>query len=67
MPPRLQIVKEWRLLFGLEQDGASLNTLYKKCNDEDALEGAGPGGSRAGRGGCVLVTRDASGGVSSHY
>lgn len=67
VPPRLQIVKDWRLLFSLEQDGASLSTLYGRCNDEGTLGGTGPGGSRAGRGGCVLVVKDTGGGVFGAY
>jgi hypothetical protein len=53
VPPRLQLAEEWRLVFGLEQDGVSLATLYQRCS--------GYVGSREG---FVLVVKDAAGGVS---
>jgi hypothetical protein len=52
VPAALQLVSEWRLVFGLERDGVSLATLYDKC---EAYRGK--------RGGFVLVVRDESGGV----
>lgn len=52
MPTRLELVDAWDLLFSLEQDGASLGTLYDKCE-----------GHRGKRGGFVLVVRDGSGNV----
>ena len=58
VPPRLQLVSDWRLLFSLEQDGASLATLFKKCNEEREVGLAGA------RGGFVVVVRDSAGGVS---
>ena len=58
IPPRLQIVNEWRLLFSLEQDGASLPTLFLKCNEERTV------GLSGSRGGYVLIVRDTAGGVS---
>lgn len=56
VPPRLQLEEEWKLLFSLEQDGVSLSTLYKKCEDY-----------RGKRGGYVLVIRDGMGGVSIQH
>jgi hypothetical protein len=52
VPPRLQLVEDWSLIYSLEQDGISLATLYKKCEH-----------LRDGKGGFVLVVRDGSGGV----
>lgn len=54
VPPRLQLVEEWKLVYCLEEDGVSLGTLYKKA---DELRGL--------RNGFVLVVRDGDGGVSS--
>jgi hypothetical protein len=56
VPAALQLVSEWRLVFGLERDGVSLATLYDKC---EAFRGK--------RGGFVLVVKDESGGVSISY
>ena len=53
VPPRLQLVDRWALLYSLEQDGVSLGTLYGKCKEY-----------RGKRGGFVLVVRDRGGGVS---
>jgi hypothetical protein len=52
VPPRLQLCEEWNLVYSLEQDGVSLGTLYKKCEDLRGL-----------RNGFVLVVRDAERGV----
>lgn len=52
VPARSQLVEKWKLLFSLEQDGASLATLYDRC---DAYRGK--------RGGYVLVVRDEAGDV----
>jgi hypothetical protein len=52
VPARLGIVDEWRLVYSLEQDGASLATLYEKC--------ACYQGKRVG---FVLCVRDCEGGV----
>jgi len=52
VPPRLQLCEEWNLVYSLEQDGVSLGTLYKKCEDLRGL-----------RNGFVLVVRDGEGGV----
>ena len=53
VPTRLSIVDEWNLIYSLDQDGASLATLYDKC--------AKYSGRRVG---FVLVIKDAKGGVS---
>ncbi len=53
VPARLSIVDEWNLVYSLEQDGASLATLYGKS--------AAYRGKRAG---FVLVVKDCEGGVS---
>lgn len=53
VPTRLSIVDEWNLIYSLDQDGASLATLYDKC--------AKYSGRRVG---FVLVVKDAEGGVS---
>lgn len=53
VPPRLQLVESWHLAFSLEQNGVSLATLFKNCEDY-----------RGKRGGYVLVVRDGEGGVS---
>ncbi|KAK1825584.1 hypothetical protein QBC39DRAFT_406745, partial [Podospora conica] len=52
VPARLALDDEWRLVYSLEQDGASLATLYAKCA---AFQGK--------RVGYVLVVRDLEGGV----
>lgn len=52
VPPRLQLCEEWNLVYSLEEDGVSLGTLYKKC---DELRGL--------RNGFVLVVKDGEGGV----
>jgi hypothetical protein len=54
IPPRLQLVESWHLVYSLEEDGVSLATLYKNCDD-----------TRGKRGGYILVVRDANGGVMS--
>lgn len=53
VPTRLSIVDEWNLVYSLDQDGASLGTLYDKC--------AKYSGRRVG---FVLAVKDAEGGVS---
>ena len=53
VPARLQLCEEWNLIYSLDQDGVSLGTLYKKCEDLRGL-----------RNGFVLVVRDGDGGVS---
>ncbi|KAH4087980.1 hypothetical protein HBI55_207120 [Parastagonospora nodorum] len=56
VPPRLQLVDEWKLAYSLEQNGVSLGTLYKISEDY-----------RGRRGGYVLVVKDGSGGVFGAY
>ncbi len=53
VPPRLQLVDDWHLIYSLEQNGVSLSTLYQRCEEY-----------REKRGGFVLVVRDGGGGVS---
>jgi hypothetical protein len=55
-PARLQLCEEWNLVYSLEEDGVSLGTLYKKC---DQLRGL--------RNGFVLVVKDAEGGVCPSF
>jgi len=52
VPARLQLCEEWNLVYSLEEDGVSLGTLYKKCDDLRGL-----------RNGFVLIVRDGEGGV----
>jgi hypothetical protein len=52
VPERLRIVENWHLIYSLEQDGASLSTLYQKCQRYQ--------GRRVG---FVLVVKDQEGGV----
>ena len=54
VPPRLQLVADWTLVYSVEQDGTSLGTLYKKCEEFS-------GGNNNG---FVLVVRDSVGGVN---
>ncbi|CZT08484.1 probable oxidation resistance protein 1 [Rhynchosporium agropyri] len=56
VPPRLQLCEEWNLVYSLEEDGVSLGTLYKKC---DELRGL--------RNGFVLVVKDREGGLFGAY
>ncbi|KAK1774043.1 hypothetical protein QBC45DRAFT_426117 [Copromyces sp. CBS 386.78] len=56
VPTRLSIVDEWNLIYSLDQDGASLGTLYDKC--------AKYSGRRVG---FVLVVKDAEGGIFGAY
>ncbi|CZR57635.1 probable oxidation resistance protein 1 [Phialocephala subalpina] len=56
VPPRLQLCDEWNLVYSLENDGVSLGTLYKKCDDLRGL-----------RNGYVLVVRDGEGGLFGAY
>lgn len=52
VPERLRIAEDWRLVYSLEQDGASLATLYQKCRQFQ--------GRRVG---FVLVVKDQEGAV----
>ena len=54
VPERLRITENWKLVYSLEQDGSSLNTLYQKSR-----------GYEGRRVGFVLVVRDEEGGVSA--
>ncbi|KAL1601730.1 oxidation resistance protein 1 [Paraconiothyrium brasiliense] len=56
VPPRLQLVDDWHVVYSLDQNGVSLATLYKQAEEY-----------RGRRGGFVLVVRDASGGVFGAY
>jgi hypothetical protein len=56
VPTRLQIASDWTLTYSLEQDGASLATLYERLA---AYEGR--------RVGFVLVVRDDEGGTFGAY
>ncbi|KAF1808921.1 TLD-domain-containing protein, partial [Eremomyces bilateralis CBS 781.70] len=56
LPPRLQLVEDWKLAFSLAQDGVSLATLYKKL---EPLRGK--------RGGFVLVVKDGGDNVFGAY
>lgn len=56
VPPRLQLVDTWDMVYSLEQNGVSLATLYAQADEY-----------RGRRGGFVLVVRDASGGVFGAY
>lgn len=53
IPERQRLEDEWNLVYSLDQDGASLGTLYQKANYYE--------GQRAS---FVLVVRDNEGGVS---
>ncbi|OBT73480.1 hypothetical protein VF21_07273 [Pseudogymnoascus sp. 05NY08] len=56
IPPRLQLCDEWHLVYSLEQDGVSLGTMYKKCDELMGL-----------RNGYVLVVKDGDGGLFGAY
>ncbi|KAF1950275.1 TLD-domain-containing protein [Byssothecium circinans] len=56
VPPRLQLVDDWSLVYSLEQNGVSLATLYQKAEEFTGK-----------RGGFVLVVRDAGGGIFGAY
>ncbi|KAL0939464.1 oxidation resistance protein [Colletotrichum truncatum] len=56
LPERLRIIEDWKLVYSLEQDGASLATLYQKAA---AYQGR--------RVGFVLVVRDDAGGTFGAY
>ncbi|RDA93405.1 hypothetical protein CP533_1999 [Ophiocordyceps camponoti-saundersi (nom. inval.)] len=54
VPERLRIVEDWRLVYSLERDGASLATLYQRARPYDGC-----------RVGFVLVIKDQEGGPDS--
>ncbi|PFH63042.1 hypothetical protein XA68_10083 [Ophiocordyceps unilateralis] len=56
VPERLRIVEDWRLVYSLEQDGASLATLYQRARPFDGC-----------RVGFVLVVKDQEGGIFGAY
>ncbi|KAI1644999.1 TLD-domain-containing protein [Daldinia loculata] len=56
LPERLKIVEDWRLVYSLYQDGSSLATLYKRCEEY-----------RGRRVGFVLVVRDGKEGTFGAY
>lgn len=56
VPPRLQLVDDWTVIYSLEQNGVSLATLYERAEEY-----------RGKRGGFVLVVRDGDGGVFGAY
>ncbi|KAA6411310.1 MAG: hypothetical protein FRX48_04590 [Lasallia pustulata] len=56
VPPRLQLVDDWSLIYSVEQDGVSLATLYAKCDVH-----------RGKRSGYVLVVRDGARGIFGAY
>ncbi|KAK3384759.1 hypothetical protein B0H63DRAFT_494028 [Podospora didyma] len=56
VPTRLSIADEWDLVYSLEEDGASLATLYDKC-----------AAYRGQRVGFVLVVKDCEGGIFGAY
>ncbi|KKA28224.1 hypothetical protein TD95_005388 [Thielaviopsis punctulata] len=56
VPERLKLVEQWRMVYSLEQDGASLATLYNKVR-----------GYEGKRVGFVLVIRDCEGATFGAY
>ncbi|EFX00895.1 tld domain containing protein [Grosmannia clavigera kw1407] len=56
VPERLRIEDEWKLVYSLDQDGASLATLYEKCSVHTEH-----------RNGFVLVVQDQDGGTFGAY
>ncbi|KAI8965530.1 TLD-domain-containing protein [Daldinia sp. FL1419] len=56
LPERLKIIEDWRLVYSLYQDGSSLSTLYKRCEEY-----------RGRRVGFVLVVRDGKEGTFGAY
>ncbi|KUI71955.1 Oxidation resistance protein 1 [Cytospora mali] len=56
VPERQRIEDEWNLVYSLDQDGASLGTLYKKCSPYEGT-----------RSSFVLVIRDNDGGLFGAY
>ncbi|KAI1484598.1 hypothetical protein F5X96DRAFT_429954 [Biscogniauxia mediterranea] len=56
LPERLKIMEDWRLVYSLYQNGSSLATLYKLCEEY-----------RGRRVGFVLVVRDGKDGLFGAY
>jgi len=56
LPPLSRLPKAWTLLYSLDQDGTSLNTLYNNC--EAPLRNRKAGAPYVGMGGAMLVLRD---------
>ncbi|KAI0597132.1 hypothetical protein F4775DRAFT_561646 [Biscogniauxia sp. FL1348] len=56
LPERLKIMEDWRLVYSLYQNGSSLATLYKLCEEY-----------RGRRAGFVLVVRDGKDGTFGAY
>ncbi|CAK7234092.1 oxidation resistance protein 1 [Sporothrix bragantina] len=56
VPERLRIEEDWKLAYSLDQDGASLATLYEKTHKHDEH-----------RIGFVLVVKDQEGGIFGAY
>ncbi|KAF1988245.1 TLD-domain-containing protein [Aulographum hederae CBS 113979] len=56
VPPRMQLVENWEVVFSLEEHGVSLSTLYKRAEEY-----------RTRRGGYVLVVKDGNGGTFGAY
>uniref|UniRef100_A0A060T275 Oxidation resistance protein 1 n=1 Tax=Blastobotrys adeninivorans TaxID=409370 RepID=A0A060T275_BLAAD len=59
VPARLQLYPTWRLVYSLEQSGASLSTLYSKISDQTTTSGRRPG--------YVLLVRDSYGCIFGAY
>ncbi|KAK4497513.1 hypothetical protein PRZ48_011964 [Zasmidium cellare] len=56
LPPRLQLMDNWKLVYSVEQNGSTLSTLYGLCDQY-----------RGKRGGFVVVVRDSTGGTFGAY
>lgn len=56
IPPRLQLMENWTLIYSLEQNGSTISTLYGLCDKY-----------RGKRGGFVVVVRDSTGGTFGAY
>lgn len=56
IPPRLQLMDHWKLVYSLDQDGSALSTLYGLCEQY-----------RGKRGGFVIAIRDSTGSVFGAY
>ncbi|KAL9057865.1 MAG: hypothetical protein Q9162_002095 [Coniocarpon cinnabarinum] len=66
IPPRLQLMNEWRLAFSLDQDGSSLSTLYSACNSPE-FGGSSSTTAAKNQGGFVMVVKDSLGGIFGAY